>query len=129
MGAIIFQGDSVLLVERGNPPLLGEWSLPGGGVETGEFLDQAVRREVLEETGLVLGGVRQFEIFERIMRDAQGRAEYHYVLVDFLCEVESGTACASSDASACQWVPEQELGQYRITEGTLAVIQRAFQTR
>ena len=77
----------VLLIERGTSPLKGQWSLPGGAVETGETLEEAVRRETLEETGLLLERVRQFEIFERIMRDFEGRPEYHYVLVDFVAEI------------------------------------------
>ena len=129
VGAIIFQNDSVLLVKRGRAPLFGQWSLPGGAVETGELLDEALRREVLEETGLTLGPIRQFEIYERIMSDDEGRAEYHYVLVDYVCEPAGGAACAASDAADCRWVAERDLPQYRLTEGTLAVIQRAFQTR
>ena len=84
MGAIIFAGDSVLLVKRGGEPLKGWWSIPGGLLETGEKLEDAVRRETLEETGLVVEIAYHFDIFERIMRDAGGRAEYHYVLVDYV---------------------------------------------
>ncbi len=129
VGGLIFENDSILLVRRGKPPLEGQWSLPGGVVEAGETLEEALRREILEETGLTLAGVRQFEIFERIMRDREGRPEYHYVLIDFLSVPASGTACAADDAAACRWVPERELGRYHLTEGTLAVIQRAFQAR
>ena len=129
VGALLIDRDSILLIERGNAPLKGEWSLPGGGVETGETLEEAVRRETLEETGLVLGRVRQFEIFERIIRDSEGRPEYHYVLVDFLGDIASGELCAGSDVSACRWVPERDLARYRLTEGTLAVIERAFQAK
>lgn len=129
VGAIIFLGDSVLLVRRGKPPLEGQWSLPGGVVEAGETLEEAVRREILEETGLTLTALRQFEIFERIMLDAEGRAEYHYVLIDFVAERASGTACAASDASACRWLSEPDLPHCRLTEGTLAVIERAFRSR
>ena len=125
----MFRDDCVLLVQRGNAPLKGEWSLPGGAVETGETLEAALRREIREETGLEPGNVRFFEIFERIIRDPGENPEYHYVLVDFICDAAGGTLCASSDASACCWVPEQSLGDYRLTEGTLAVIKRAFRTR
>src|SRR6476619_3534251 len=100
VGALLIDGDSILLIERGAAPLKGEWSLPGGGVETGETLEEAVRRETLEETALVLGPVRQFEIFERIIRGSEGRSKYHYVLVDFVGEIEAGELCAGSDVSA-----------------------------
>jgi ADP-ribose pyrophosphatase YjhB (NUDIX family) len=119
----------VLLVERGKPPLKGFWSLPGGAVETGERLEEGVRREVLEETGLVVKPVRLFTIFERIMRDDQGEAEYHYVLVDYLCRVTGGALDAASDVSRVEWVPRTALSRYKITEGTLPVIERAFRER
>src|SRR5947209_19427990 len=129
VGALLIDGDSILLIERGTAPLKGEWSLPGGGVDTGETLEEAVRRETLEETGLVLGRVRQFEIFERIMRDSEGRPEYHYVLVDFLGKISGGDLRPGSDVSACRWVQQRDLPGYPLTEGTLAVIERAFQAK
>jgi 8-oxo-dGTP diphosphatase len=129
VGAIIFRRDRVLLVERGKPPLKGFWSLPGGAVETGERLEESVRREVLEETGLVVKPVRLFTIFERIMRDHQGEAEYHFVLLDYLCRVTGGALEAASDVSRVAWVPRTALSRYKITEGTLPVIERAFRER
>jgi ADP-ribose pyrophosphatase YjhB (NUDIX family) len=117
------------MVERGKPPLKGFWSLPGGAVETGERLEQGVRREVLEETGLIVTPVRLFTIFERIMRDDQGEAEYHYVLVDYLCRGSGGALRAASDVSRVEWVPRAALSRYKITEGTLPVIERAFRER
>jgi ADP-ribose pyrophosphatase YjhB (NUDIX family) len=129
VGAIIFRRDRVLLVERGKSPLKGYWSLPGGAVETGERLEEGVRREVLEETGLVVKPVRLFTIFERIMRDKQGEAEYHYVLVDYLCRVTGGSLEAASDVSRVAWVARTGLSRYKITEGTLPVIERAFRER
>lgn len=126
MGALIFEGDRLLLVERGREPLKGWWSLPGGCVETGETLDAAIVREVLEETGLHVETVRTFEIFERIMRDGEGRAEYHYVLIDYLCRVTGGAPRAGDDVSRVRWVTEQELRSFRLTEGTLEVIERAY---
>ena len=126
VGAIILRRDRVLLVERGKSPLRGYWSLPGGVLETGELLDEGIRREVLEETGLAVRPLDVIEIFERIMRDAEGRTEYHYVLVDYLCRVTGGTLQAASDVSRVEWVPRRELGRYKITEGTLPVIEKAF---
>lgn len=114
-------------MERGKEPLKGCWSLPGGILELGETLAQGVRREVLEETGLHIEPLALFEIFERIMPDASGRPEYHYVLVDYLCRVTGGELRAASDVSAVAWVSQQNLPRYRLTEGTLAVVERAFQ--
>ena len=104
----------------------GYWSLPGGAVETGETLHQAVCREVLEETGLSIRPVRMVTIFERIMHDEAGRAEYHYVLIDYLCRVESGDAVAADDVAAVRWVPKHEVAALHLTEGTLGVIEKAF---
>jgi 8-oxo-dGTP diphosphatase len=129
VGAIVLHRGRVLLVERGNPPLAGWWSLPGGVLEVGETLDEAVRREVLEETGLVVKPAKVVEIFERIMRDEAGRLEYHYVLVDYLCRVAGGELIAASDAARAEWVPRRRLGQYKITEGTVPVIEKAFRER
>ena len=126
VGALIFEDSKILLVERAKEPLKGYWSLPGGILETGEKLDTAIRREVLEETGLEVEPLSIFEIFERIMPDAGGRPEYHYVLIDYLCRPTGGRLQAASDVSRADWVAQQNLGQYRLTEGTLAVIERAF---
>jgi mutator protein MutT len=126
VGAIIADSGRVLLVERGHDPLKGVWSVPGGVVEVGEYLKDAVRREVREETGLEVEPVSIVEVFERIMPDASGRTEYHYVLVDYLCRVTGGRLHAESDVSDARWVPRAELGSYRITEGTLDVIERAL---
>jgi ADP-ribose pyrophosphatase YjhB (NUDIX family) len=129
IGALIFDGDSILLVERGHEPLKGWWSLPGGILETGERLADGIRREAREETGLDVEPEAMFELFERIMPDAAGRTEYHYVLVDYVCRVVGGALKAASDASRAVWVREDELPAYRITEGTLAVVERAFRAR
>lgn len=126
VGAIVLDRGRVLLVERGNPPLAGYWSLPGGVLEVGETLEEAVRREVLEETGLVVEPAGVVEVFERIVRDPDGRPEYHYVLVDFLCRVKGGTLAAATDAARAEWVPRRRLSGYAITEGTLPVIEKAF---
>jgi 8-oxo-dGTP diphosphatase len=113
-------------VERGRPPLAGYWSLPGGVLEAGETLDHAVRREVREETGLEIEPLRVVEIFERIIRDETGAPEYHYVLIDYLCRVTGGELCAADDACGVRWVEPPLLSKYRITEGTLPVIQKAL---
>lgn len=130
VGALIFtragRRGPILIVERGGEPLKGYWSLPGGLVETGERLEDAVRREILEETGLRVEPVRRFDIFERIMLDSAGKAEYHYLLVDYVCKVVGGELRAGDDVSRAEWVRRKELGVYRMTEGTREVIERAY---
>lgn len=117
---------SVLLIERGREPQQGYWSLPGGVVEVGERLEDALRREVREETGLLVRPLAVVEIFERILRDAEGRPEYHYVLIDYVCEVTGGEARAADDARRLEWVKREELPRRRLTEGSLPVIEKAF---
>lgn len=126
MGALIFENGKLLIVERGKEPLKGYWSIPGGIVEAGEKLEDAIRREVLEETGLQVEPLSIFEVFERILPDSESRPEYHYVLIDYLCRRTAGEAKAASDASRVAWVEERNLRQYRLTEGTLSVVERAF---
>jgi ADP-ribose pyrophosphatase YjhB (NUDIX family) len=129
VGALIFNRGNILLVERGKEPLKGYWSLPGGALETGETLEQGVIREVREETGLEVKPLKVLEIFERIIRDAQGAAEYHYVLIDYICRVTGGSLRAADDASRAAWVPHRLLSTYRITAGTLPVIEKGFRER
>jgi 8-oxo-dGTP diphosphatase len=126
VGALIFEDGKILLVERGKEPLKGYWSIPGGIVETGEKLVEAVRREVVEETGLDVDPYLMFEIFERLIPDEEGKPEYHYVLIDYLCRRVGGEPAAASDVSRVEWVAEQNLREYRLTEGTLGVIEKAF---
>jgi len=108
VGAIILNRNRVLLVERAKPPLKGYWSLPGGVLETGERIEQGVRREVREETGLVVKPLRVIEIFERILRDSSGHVEYHYVLIDYVCRVTSGTPIAGDDVARVEWMRRDE---------------------
>ena len=129
VGAIIFKRDRILMAQRGKQPLQGWWSLPGGALELGESLHTAVCREVLEETGLVVRPVKLFEVFERIIRDSAGAPEYHYILIDYVCRVTGGHLRPGDDVCAVEWVRRRELEKLQITEGTLAVIERAFAER
>ncbi len=95
-------------------------------MEAGETLDQAVRREILEETGLQVEPVKIFGIFERLMRDRRGRAEYHYLLVDYICRVTGGELRAGDDVASVAWVRREKLIDYRMTEGTREVIEQAY---
>ncbi len=129
VGALILNRGRILMAERGKDPLKGWWSLPGGALEIGESLRDAVCREVLEETGLEIRPLRVFEIFERIIRDQAGAPEYHYVLIDYVCRITGGTLAAGDDVSRVEWVLQKDLRKLQITEGTLGVINRAFRKR
>jgi len=129
VGAIILRRNRILMAQRGKEPLKGWWSLPGGALETGESLKDAVCREVLEETGLEVRSLGVFEIFERIMRDAADVPEYHYVLIDFMCRITGGNMRPGDDVCRVEWVARKELPDLQITEGTLDVIERAFRNR
>jgi 8-oxo-dGTP diphosphatase len=127
VGAIIFRGDEVLLIKRGSRPSLGKWSIPGGLVELGEGLDTAVRREVLEEVGLEVKVIDLVAALDRVIRDENGRIEYHYILLDFLCEAAEGDPLAATDADECLFVPLKDLAGYDLTRGTETVIRRAYE--
>ena len=129
MGAIIFDAEKVLLVERAGEPLKGWWSIPGGLVETGEKIEDAVRRETREETGLEVEVLYRFDVFERIMHDSEGRAEYHYVLIDYVCKASSGAARPGDDVSRIEWVPCSHLHDFKVTSGTIEAVERAFAQR
>lgn len=128
VGAVIVSdADRVLLARRAHEPLKGEWSLPGGVVDVGETLDAAVQREALEETGLVVSVGPIVEVLDRIHVDADGRVEFHYVIVDYLCRpIGHSEAVAGSDAEAVRWVREDALDDCRLTESANAVVRKAF---
>jgi 8-oxo-dGTP diphosphatase len=109
VGAVIVEKNRVLLIRRGTAPLLGEWSLPGGVLECGETLREAVAREAREETGLVVETDEMLGVYERVIRDDEGRVRYHYVLIDFLCRPISGDLKAGSDAADVRWFTRDEL--------------------
>jgi 8-oxo-dGTP diphosphatase len=109
VGAVIVEHDRVLLIRRGQPPLLGEWSLPGGVLECGETLPDAVAREALEETGLIVETREMLGVYERIIHDEHRKVRYHYVLLDFLCHPLGGELKAGSDAAGVGWFTRDEL--------------------
>ena len=123
VGALILDSGRILLVERGKEPLAGYWSLPGGGVEAGERLEDAIRREVFEETGLEVSVGSIATVFERIMPDLSGRCEYHYVLIDFYCTPVGGELRPGDDSNRAEWLEIGALPELRMTEGTREVIQ------
>jgi 8-oxo-dGTP diphosphatase len=124
VGAIILRDDQVLLVQRGKEPSYRKWSIPGGLVELGESLQEAVAREVREEVGLDVQ-VRDLVVaLDRVILDQAGRIEYHYILLDFLCEFNGGNPAPASDVLDCAFVPVQSLSRYDLTRGTRQAILR-----
>jgi ADP-ribose pyrophosphatase YjhB (NUDIX family) len=107
VGAVVVDEGRVLLVRRGHEPLKGQWSLPGGLLELGEGLIDGVKREVKEETGLIVEPVELIELLDRIHRDAE-RVRYHYVIADYLCRVAGGVLQEASDADEVRWVDRAE---------------------
>jgi 8-oxo-dGTP diphosphatase len=127
VGAIIIERDRVVLVRRGHPPLAGEWSIPGGVLEVGETLGQAAVREALEETGLTVEVGELLGVYDRILRDADERTRYHYVLIDFLCRRIAGEPQAADDAAEARWFTHGELGELPLAEDTADVIRLGFE--
>lgn len=119
VGAIIRQGDAVLLVRRGTPPNQGQWSVPGGSIEWGETIEAAVRREVREETGLTVAVGALAGISEVIAGD-NGTPAFHYVVLDYFAEIVAGTPHAASDAAEVAWIPLSALSTLDVTPGLLA---------
>lgn len=131
VGAVVLDGDRLLLVRRAHEPLLGHLSLPGGVVELGEPLEEALRREVREETGLDVEPLRVVEVLSSIIYEGE-RVRYHYVIVDFLCVVNGGHLLAASDAGDARWVFWHGVTSppvYGLTPEVIAVIEKAFRMR
>src|ERR1700733_1634121 len=123
VGAVVLDAERrVLLVRRGQPPLLGEWSLPGGALECGETLRDAVTREAREETGLIVEVGEMLGVYERVIRGDDARVRYHYVLIDFLCRPIAGELKEGSDAAAAGWFSREELPPLKLAHDANDVV-------
>jgi ADP-ribose pyrophosphatase YjhB (NUDIX family) len=127
VGAIIIENARVVLVKRAHPPWQAQWSIPGGVLEVGELVREASVREAREETGLIVEPGELLGVYDRVLRDAQQRVQYHYVLIDFLCRRVSGELQAGSDAAEVRWFTREELPALSLAEDTLDVIRKGFE--
>jgi ADP-ribose pyrophosphatase YjhB (NUDIX family) len=112
IGIVVIKDDHVLLCRRGKPPNLGSWTLPGGAQEIGETCEAAARRELFEETGLIVGDLHFCAYVDTMRRDETGRIRFHYTILDFAARWESGDPVAGSDVSATEWAPMDALKPY-----------------
>ena len=126
VGGVVVRDGRALIIKRAHEPRKGEWSIPGGTVEVGERLADAVTRELREETGLDVTVGPVIEMFDRIHRDPDGRVRYHFVIVDFRCEAPIGDPVAGTDALDVAWVTADELDAYGVNTHAAAVIRRGL---
>jgi len=122
VGAVVFNGDAVLLVKRAQPPSENLWAIPGGRLEAGETLQHAAEREILEETGIVIQAGDPIYTFDVIERDAEGRLLFHYVIVDLEATYVSGTPRAGDDAHDARWVQSDQLHSLPVSDKTLHLL-------
>jgi mutator protein MutT len=115
VGALIIHQSEILIVKRANEPAKGLWSVPGGVVELGEQLHEALKREVREETGLEVDVERLLDAVDNIVFDEEDRIRYHYVLLDYLCRLRDGALKAADDVHEIQWVSLEALQSLPIT--------------
>src|SRR5438034_3565159 len=137
IGGVVIEGGRALLIRRGNEPLMGQWSIPGGTLELGETLREGTARELTEETGLEVNVIEMIEVFERInfgrgadetwtTMEERRRPRFHFVIVDYLCERISGEAVAGGDVTDVAWASETELDKFELTPTATRVIRKAF---
>jgi len=129
IGVLVFKDDQFLLIKRGQEPSKGKWTVPGGLVELGEKLEQAVHREIYEECNIRISRLQQLDIFEFLQSDPSDKIKYHYIVIDFLAEYESGKLKAKSDIDKAQWVKIDFLDQLDIAEGIKPLIDKALSIR
>jgi len=115
VGAVVISEGKILLEKRKNEPGKGKWSIPGGVVDLGESPEQAVVREVMEETCLEVDAPRLIDVVSDVSLDEAGKVKYHFVIIDYLVAVKRGEPKAASDADALVWVPLNEVEAYDLT--------------
>ncbi len=125
-GAIVRRGNALLLVKRAKQPRQGQWAIPGGKVQPGEPLRAATEREILEETSIVIRAGELVYQLEYIEHDDAGELAFHYVVLDFAAEYQSGEPCAGDDAAEAAWVGFDELSSLPLTDSTRDALHTLF---
>ena len=125
VSAAIFRAGRVLIVRRGVPPMQGIYTLPGGGVELGETLEQAVMREVREETGLAIEPLSLAGYRQEIARDSEGKIERHFVILPFAARYLAGEISLNAELAEAKWLLPSELSGLRTTEGLAEIVTAA----
>ena len=115
IGVVIVRGCKIVLIKRGNEPSKGKWTIPGGLVELGESVEEAVIREAKEETCLDVENPQLIDVVGNVDLDEQGKVKYHYVIIDYLVQVKGGNIQAASDAAELLWVGFEEVEDYNLT--------------
>jgi len=129
VGIVVWKGDKFLLIQRGKPPRLGQWSIPGGRQELGETLKETAIRETLEETGLTVEVTDFLDVVDSIQKDENGVIKFHATLVDYAAEWISGEAVASSDAMNVAWHSLEELEEMGLWSETNRIIRKSADLR
>ncbi len=122
VGVVAFDGERVLLVQRGRPPRLGQWSLPGGAQHLGERAEAAARRELREEAEIEVGPLELAAVVDAVVRDDEGRVRFHYTIVDYCARWAAGEARPGDDVAAVAWALPEELPTFDLTPDVLRVI-------
>jgi len=123
-GALILKGGKLLLIKRGAQPGQGKWSIPGGLVELGENVQDAMIREVKEEVGLDVEAVKLMDVFDSVTLDEKGRIQYHFVVVNFLVRILGGSLQTADDVLEAKWVPIDEVKDYNLTKSFRAFFEK-----
>ena len=125
IGVLAFRGPEVLLIRRGRPPRLGEWSLPGGAQRLGETAEAAARRELLEETGIEVGPLDLLAVVDAITPDNEGRPRFHYTIIDYVARWEAGEARPGGDVTDVAWADSADPVAYGLWPEAMRVIATA----
>lgn len=127
VGGLVIDKDKLLLIKRAYEPSSGLWSIPGGLLEVGEELEEAVAREIEEETGIKVEVKELLGVFNFVIRDEAGKVKYHYVLIDFLAKPVGGKLRPSRETLDARWVSLKDIEKYSLTRTTRRLISRAVE--